>query len=129
MSLILLDIEKTIKTIERLSLRISDRFPDSSLYQLCLKLKSIAEKSEIQIRKINRPFYIFRISFIILFLITLLFFYTAIQNLHIKDFTIKSVSDLTQSTEATFNAIALIGASFFFLYKLEYYFKTRIILK
>ncbi len=124
-----LDIEKTIKTIERLSLRISDRFPDSSLYQVCLNLKSVAERSELQIKKINRPFYIFRIIFIVLFLITLWFFYTAIQSLHIKDFTIKTVPDLTQSTEATFNAIALLGAAFFFLYKLEDHFKTKIILK
>ena len=129
MSLIVLDIEKTIKTIERLSLRISDRFPDSSLYQVCIKLKRVAERSEIQIKKINRPFYIFRITFIVLCLISLLFFYAAIKELHIKDFEIKNISDLTQSAEATLNAIALIGASFFFLYKLEDYFKTRIILK
>lgn len=129
MSLMVLDIEKTIKTIERLTLRISDRFPDSSLYQVCIKLKRVAERSEIQIKKINRPFYIFRITFIILCLISLLFFYTAIKELHIKDFAIKSISDLTQSAEATLNAIALIGASFFFLYKLEDYFKRKIIFK
>jgi len=129
MSLIFLDIEKTIKTIERLSLRIADRFPDSSLYQVCIKLKRVAERSEIQIKKINRPFYIFRITFVIFFIISFLFSYTAIKKLHIKDFAIKNISDLTQSAEASLNAIALIGASFFFLYKLEGYFKTRIILK
>ncbi len=41
-----LDGDKTKNTTERLSLIISDRFPDSSLYQVCLKLKAFLKKSK-----------------------------------------------------------------------------------
>ena len=126
-----LDVDKTINTIERLSLRISDRFPDSSLYNVCQKLKIIAEESKCHIKRINKPYYFFRISFIIICLFSLYFFSSGIYSYHLilKLDELKKVSDLTQSVEATLNAIALIGASFYFLYKLEDYFKTRIILK
>jgi hypothetical protein len=128
MSSTTLDLKKTIETIERLSLRISDRFPDSSLHRVCINLKKTAEEAEVHIIAINKPYYLFRTIFIILCLLTVLLLYSGLLHLHLN-FAIKDISDLTQSAEATLNGIALLGAAFFFLYKLEDYFKRKIILK
>ena len=56
-----LNIEKTIQTIENLSLRIKDRFPQSGLLSVCNELEQLAFKSKVNIQEINKPYIYFRI--------------------------------------------------------------------
>jgi len=123
-----LSIEKTITTIDKLSLRIYDRFPDSSLYSVCMELKLLAEQSNQNLNKINKPYYFFRVLFSLLIFLIIFISFIFIKRFDI-DFKLELTTSFFQSTEALVNGLALIGAAFYFLYKLEDSYKKKIILK
>ena len=111
-----LNIEKTIQTIENLSLRIKDRFPQSGLLSVCNELEQLAFKSKVNIQEINKPYIYFRIIFyflIFLVLLSLLYFFTFIK----INYSFNSINDIIS-----------IGAAFYFLYKFEETLKQKIIL-
>ena len=128
MSFSSLNLEKTINTIDRLSLRIYDRFPNSSLYSVCRELKELAIKSNSNLDKINKPYYLFRSVFVLLICILIFIVIKIFTNTNI-DVKGEFTSTFFQSSEALVNGLALVGAAFFFVYKLEDYYKRKIILK
>ena len=111
-----LNIEKTIQTIENLSLRIKDRFPQSGLLSVCNELEQLAFKSKVNIQEINKPYIYFRIIFyflIFLVLFSLLYFFTFIK----INYSFNSINDIISIGDSLLNEIVAIGAAFYFLYK------------
>ena len=51
----LLDPEKVLKTLHNLSLRISERFPESGLSRLCCELETACSRSHERIEWIAKP--------------------------------------------------------------------------
>ncbi|MBQ4820291.1 hypothetical protein [Aquimarina sp. MMG016] len=120
--------EKIIKTIDLLEKRISDRFPNSSLKEVCLQFLTAAQESKQNIHWIsspNIPLRIFSYVIIATGLGGLLYSITYID-LKLENTTLANVVAVS---EAIFNDIILLGAAIFFLVSLESRLKTKRALK
>jgi hypothetical protein len=115
---VLLDSNQLIGTVDRLCLRIEDRFPDSGLYHAGRRLHSVGKETDDIVSWIEKPNLLYRIligGFIVIAMAGLIY---AISNVRI-DFGNFSLSDLVQSTEAALNDIILLGAAVVFLVSIE----------
>ncbi len=119
-----LDIYKTIETIDRLKLRIEDRFPDSGLSKVCGELNDIAKQSSKTIHFISKPIYWLRIGFGVLILSGLGTLIYSFSRLEISLEKIELV-DLVQAAEASVNDIIFIGAAIYFLFRTETLLKRK----
>jgi hypothetical protein len=63
--------QQIIETIERLHLRIKDRFPASGLADVCAKLHEIAKETQTIVNWISKPSYPIRltVAFVLLILV------------------------------------------------------------
>ncbi|GAA4277813.1 hypothetical protein [Aquimarina mytili] len=121
---IVLKPEKIIKTIDLLEKRISDRFPESSLKDVCLQFLHVAQQSKRNIDWISTPNIALRICSYLIILIGLggLLYSITYIDLEIENTTLANVVTIS---EAIFNDIILIGAAIFFLISLESRLKTK----
>ena len=119
-----LDLGRTIETIDRLKLRIEDRFPSSGLSKVCSELRDIALESTATIRFISKPILWLRIGFGVLILIGLGTLVYSMSLLKVSYSTIEVV-DLVQGAEASVNDIIFIGAAIYFLFRTETLLKRR----
>ncbi len=113
-----LDLKSTIATIIKLKLRISDRFPNSSLANISNELLTIAKESSSKIAFISKPITWLRVSLISIILLTLAMVIYSISVLNLKTEEI-SLVDLISLAEASINDLLLIGAALYFLFKIE----------
>lgn len=109
-----LDSEKIIKTIEVLSGKINERFPDSGLYKVCQELLTIAVESQKRSEWIATPRKSLRvvIGIIIAIIISLLAFILTHTNLPNSGF---DLIVLVQVSEAGINVFILLSAAILFL--------------
>jgi len=112
------------KTIETLSTRIDERFPDSGLHRLSQKLLAIGRRTEEQADWIARPIIPLRIgaAFLVVFVLigivgTLAAVSTPIQEITLIEFV--------QVLEAGINDVVLISIAIYFLITLERRFKRH----
>ena len=109
-----LDAKSIIKTVETLSKRIFERFPDAGLYQVSKELLDIAHQSKARAESIKEPIiwaraiYILLIAIIVATLVLSLITFKA----ETSDY---NIFDFVQLLEAAINDIVLIGAGIFFL--------------
>lgn len=123
-----LDLAKTRETIERLKLRIADRFPESGLSKVCAELGDIADKSSQTIGFISRPIYWLRIGFglfILAGLVTLIYSFSLID----PEMGKIEFVDLVQAAESSVNDLIFIGAAIYFLFRTETIIKRKRALK
>jgi len=113
-----LNNQLTIETLEKLALRIEDRFPKSGLLKVCRELLDMAEESKAKIAFISKPLLWLRISLIAIVALTfsILFFTVTALNLKTGEF---NMIDLISIAEASINDIILIGAALYFVAKTE----------
>lgn len=123
-----LNIEKIIDAIHLISLRINDRFPESGLLKVCNELKALAIISKQNIESVDKPYAYFRLAFYLLILIAGASIFYTFSQLKVDE-SITTIQNFVTVSEAMINEIAMIGASFYFLYKLEDILKQKIILK
>lgn len=114
----LLDSNQLIETVDRLCLRIEDRFPDSGLYQVGRRLHAVGKETDEIVQWISKPNIWYRLLVGLFITIALAGLIYAILNVRI-DFGNFSLSDLVQSTEAALNDIILLGAAVIFLVSIE----------
>ncbi|MEO6302197.1 MAG: hypothetical protein ABIP51_03385 [Bacteroidia bacterium] len=122
-----LNIDKISEAIELLSLRIKDRFPEAGLLKVCSELKTLSEVSKENIARVNKPYIFFRIAFyllVVLALSALIYTFSHITS----DPQLSSLANLITVSEALVSELAMIGASFYFLYKLEDLVKQKSVL-
>ncbi|TWT86460.1 hypothetical protein [Neorhodopirellula pilleata] len=119
-----------VETIAKLQRRISERFPDSGLCQLCGDLLLIARQASERSRAIDRPILWIRVSgyAMAVALISLLFwvFVTWVRPStdELAENSI-SISDFLSTIEAVTNEIVLLGAGLYFLISLETRIKRK----
>ncbi len=121
---IVLHPEKIIKTIGVLEKRISDRFPESSLKNVCHQFLGVAQQSKRNIEWISAPNITLRLCSYLIILIGLggLLYSITYIDLQIENTTLANIVTIS---EAIFNDIILIGAAIFFLISLESRLKTK----
>ncbi len=122
-----LNIEKIIEAIHLLSLRISDRFPEAGLLKVCNELRALAVMSKRNMERVDKPYRYFRLAVYLLILIATASILYTLSHLKTDD-TITSFQNFVTVSESLINEIAMIGAAFYFLYRLEDILKQKIIL-
>lgn len=107
-----------ITTINRLRLRILDRFPESGLSRICKIVLDLATDADTQIEWIERPRWRYRIPFALFIVITLaaLVYVVGAVNVSNEGF---NIDDFLQMCEAGINNLVLIGAAVVFLVTIE----------
>jgi hypothetical protein len=126
--MIIIEHKKIEDALLNISNRIGARFPNSNLYTLSKELKKTLDSINSKIIEVAKPKWSIRIvltSFVILsvFLI-FLFIKFFIKKNHDSD-----IYNIIQGVEAALNSFVLIGASFYFMFKLEERMKEKVILK
>ena len=113
-----LDSEKIISTINTLEKRIDERFPDSSLKNVCSEFYDFSKKSKSYIHKISKPNLTLRIS---AYLIIFLGITGLIYSITYVDLTIHNtkLTNIVALSESIFNDLIILGAAIFFLITIE----------
>jgi len=116
-----------ISTIDRLSLRITDRFPGSGLAGVCARLHNISRETEKTVTWISTPIYTLRvISFLAIVglvgLVAWIVYYVGITEL-------PEFLDLLSATESSLNLLILLSVVVVFIWSWELRIKRRRVLK
>ncbi len=122
-----LNIDKIIEIVHTLSLRINDRFPDADLLNVCKELKGLAVKSKAENLKLQKPYILIRIAFIIMIVIASASIIYTISLLKFEDSIMRFANFITVS-EAFISELVTIGFAFYFIYKLEDFIKEKKVL-
>lgn len=114
----ILDAAKIVETVDVLSMRIKDRFPDSELHHVCRRLYDVGKETGKIIEQIATPNFLYRVlvgGFILLVLIGLGYGISAAK----ADNAAKGLFDWVQVSEAGLNTVVLLGAAVIFLVSVE----------
>jgi len=110
--------EEIRKTVERLHLRMRDRFPESNLANICRELLEISTEAPQTVQWIARPNYLLRLATYGFILIAVLVVAEFLLQLHVSAAGI-NLADVVQMIEAALNTLILLGAGIVFLVTLE----------
>lgn len=113
----ILDSKKVLETVDTLSMRIKDRFPNSDLYLVCKRLYEIGRETDCIIERIAQPNSWFRFFVGIFILLVLVGMIVAIS--HAKVSGMSGLGDWVQVFEAGLNSVVLLGAAIVFLVSVE----------
>ena len=124
----LLDPIRIIETVDILEKRISDRFPDSGLRNVCSQLLGIAHKTKKNIEYVSKPNILLRLfaGFVILFGFAGIIYSLTIVDIDTK---VTSLEHYLVLSEGIFNNIILISGALFFLVTIESKIKRKRSLK
>lgn len=113
-----IDIDKVGSTIERLKMRIAERFPDSGLLQVAGELHEICNESAVRNEFISQPQVWLRILVGGVIVFALVMFGFAMIEIRLTEESVR-LTELVATSEALMNMIVLIGAAVFFLLTVE----------
>jgi hypothetical protein len=123
-----LDPNQIIETVEVLSKRISERFPDANLNRVCESLLEVAKQAQVRSHAIDRPMYALRLTTLVFMAAVISTFTFVYSQFRLED-THPSLEELLQMCDAGFQTLVLIGATIVFLLTLESRVKRRRCLK
>jgi hypothetical protein len=122
--------EPILSTIDRLCVRIAERFPESGLSKVCREFHQLALRAETMACKLSEPIWPVRIIAILaaILLIGLFSFasYQVVQNFQLGT---EGMAELLQASESVVNELIFLGLALFFLTGLESGLKRRSALK
>jgi hypothetical protein len=120
-----LDAAKIVSTLERLKLRIDERFPGAGLGNVCAELLQIARQTSARSARIARPNILLRLGLTLLMAAGAgLLAYVSLRILA----TTRATNDLygtLQGIDSGFNILVLMGAILFFMFSIEERLKRR----
>ena len=114
----LLNSERIIETVDMLSLRISDRFPESGLSRVATSLHRISQETDEQLFWIEKKNIWFRLlvgGFIVMVAIVLVY---TIVSFEVTSDTL-TLADIVTIFESGINDVIILGAAFIFLISIE----------
>jgi hypothetical protein len=119
-----LDEGQIAETLDALSGRITERFPDSNLRQVCAQLIEASRQVSTVAAYIRRPNWTLRVisGLITLGLVVLLI---AVGRITLSAGGNMGMSDIVQSIEAAVNDIVFFGIAVYFLFSVEIRIKRR----
>ena len=122
--------EAILKTLERLELRISERFPESGLLGVCKEFNQVFIKSELLAKRLETPIWPVRLAAMAASVLLLGLVTWALGQLFQRfKFDANGIFHLLQTTESAINELILLGLAIFFLVNLEARIKRRSALK
>jgi len=117
---------KILATIDLLERRINERFPASSLRQVCREFRELAFGIEEMVDRYSRPIWSVRIA-VYLAVVLLLLVATGAAIAVVQQFSVTAydVADLLQTAESAINELIFLGLALVFLTGLEMRMKRR----
>lgn len=113
-----LDAARIVTTVERLSSRIGERFPDSGLFKVSTQLLTVAQQAQAEADEILRPILWVRVAtallvvgLAVLVVLSLLFVEAPSGRVNLVDYL--------QAVESLINDAIFVGAAIFFLAQRE----------
>lgn len=123
-----LNADKIMSSLETLTLRVSERFPDSGLYRVSLEITAISRKTHDIIAAIEKPNRLFRALLIMAVTLTLLTLGYGFSRIHFSSGTL-NISEFFQASEAGLNLLILLTGAIVFLISTETRIKRRKVIK
>ena len=123
-----LSSEKLVETLDRLKLRIEERFPGAGLARVCAELRDVTAAASARADALQRPNLGLRAIMAGLVMAGLGLFAYVLSVIDIKR-DADSLSGVLQGIDASFNIVVLLGAALFFLATIEERLKRRKALK
>jgi hypothetical protein len=115
-----LDAERISSTVEQLSKRIAERFPNSGLSQVCQDLYAVSLTAERDVAAVSRPNWLLRAAVIAFVTVTLAALVLSVSQLRLATGVAGiTLIELIQAFESVTNEIILIGAALLFLVSIE----------
>ena len=122
--------DEIIKTVSKLQLRIHERFPDSGLSKLCVRLREVAEQTSERSVGISNPIRWVRfVGYTVSILLVTLFLAAVVYGLQTSGADRVGFFDLIQAIDAALNELILLTLAVFFLINLETRLKRQRALK
>lgn len=119
-----LDVEEIQATIQRLCLRVRDRFPDCDLLKVCEGLHEISKETCATVAWIGKPNYVLRLIVVAVIVAALLVVVHSVSIVEVRTDGL-SVADLIQMLGSALDGLVVIGAGIVFLVTLENRTKRR----
>lgn len=116
--------ELIIQTLERLQLRIRDRFPTSGLSRVCDRVLTVARGTNRQIAWIERPNWLLRLLVIGVIVVVAAVLVSLVSGMNLKLGHLSFV-DVANLIDTTINELVLITAALVFLIGIEVRVKRR----
>ncbi len=118
--------EAILKTLNRLELRIFERFPESGLLGVCKEFNQLSVTSEELSRRLQKPLWPVRLAAIAAAALLVGLVTWALGQL-VQNFQLDAsgVFHLLQTTESAINELIFLGLAIFFLVNLEARIKRR----
>ena len=113
-----LDPDKIVQTLDRLHLRIHERFPEAGLAKVCKELEQVASETRDRVRALNKPNEFLRMGTAVVIIVGLGLIAYVGSIIDYKNST-DNLFGVLQGIEALMNIIVLMGAAIFFLSTLE----------
>lgn len=121
-----LDADKVLDTVGSLKSRISERFPESGLWKVCVELEQVCARSKERIEWISRPIWPFRaLRYLLIGLILTGIVVTIFGLRPMAGDEPITLIELIQTLEAALNDVILISVGIFFVWTLESRLKCR----
>ncbi|MCB0064857.1 MAG: hypothetical protein KDE19_22185 [Caldilineaceae bacterium] len=122
-----LDATKIVGTVERLTRRIHERFPQSGLYQVSEQMLTLAHQSQERARFVARPLYWIRIVIGLLIALIIVGVGGLVGAIAALDFGTLEFNffEFLQVLEAGINDLIFLSVGIFFLMTLETRYKRR----
>jgi len=124
-----LNADSILRQTETLNQRIAERFPGRGITGVSAELTQVAREAQARAAQIASPLWWMRIGIGLLILVILLILFSAINSIHFEVNRIFDLGEFLAILDAGFNDIFLIGASLFFLVRLEIRYKRNRALK
>ena len=116
-----LDPVRIVGTLERLAVRIRERFPESGLSRVVMQVLDVGRKAQNEAERIRRPIWWVRLlaGFLVVGLIGLVVL--AVESLRTVQLSVVGASllDYLQAIESVINEVIFLGAGLFFLVQSE----------
>jgi hypothetical protein len=119
-----LDAVKIVETLERLRLRIDERFPDSGLLRVASEVTQVAREAEDRCRFIDRPQWWVRGFVGLVIALALLGLVGIVRTLQVKQEAL-DLGNWVQSAEAATSELVLLGLAIAFLVRSERRLKRK----
>jgi len=119
-----LDPNQIIETVDVLTRRIRERFPDANLNKVCQSLLEVAKQAQVRSKQIDRPMHTLRLMTLLFIAAVVSVFIVIYRKFRLED-THFGLEDLLQMCDAGFQTLVLVGATIVFLTTLESRVKRR----
>lgn len=123
-----LDADKILDTLDRLAVRVRERFPAAGLNHVVAELVALGKDTRTRANWVTRPNRPLRIAAVVLAILLLALLVGAALSLRVPG-RIDNVGSLMQTLEATVNDIVFVGVAIWFLATIETRIKRRVALR